>query len=212
LRRAGDGWQSTSACRCGFVRMLGAFAGPQAMLRLGDQESPIALVADGRTADTKALHAALTGPVTDVPAGLEVSDQAELGDLDLWLTISQPDLDRLTVLSPSPGWARAPQLLPLGGLAAGLTEPARLAIAAVLPGAGTGPSAAVSVRGYGPGGPALAERLAARAQAWDELGRPGAPDIWLEVFPAAVKPHLWPGATVLERPNATITVGWPGWS
>jgi protein-L-isoaspartate(D-aspartate) O-methyltransferase len=211
LRRAGESWQSTSACRCGFVRMVGAFAGPHSMLKLGGQESAVALVADGGRADAAALHAAITGPVTDVLAGVEVTDQAELGDLDLWLTISQPGLDRLTVLSPSPGWARPPHLLPLGGLAASLTDPARLAIAAVLPATATGSAAEVSFRGFGPGGPALAEQLAAGARAWHELGRPGTPDLWLEVFPAGVQPHVWPGAVLLERPSTSIAVGWPGW-
>ena len=209
LRRIADSWHSTSACRCGFVRMLGAFAGPQTALRLGVDDPVVAVVADGGTADVTAVQAALSGPVTDVPTGLDVIDQGELGDLDLWLTITEPRLERLTVLNASAGSVRAPQLLPLGGLASYATDADRLGIATLLPGSGSGPAVAVGVRGYGPGGSALAEYLAARARSWDKFGRPGAGDIELSVVPAGTEVSLPTGMVIVNRPSATIGVGWP---
>jgi protein-L-isoaspartate(D-aspartate) O-methyltransferase len=209
LLRSGDTWVSTAACRCGFVPMLGAFAGPQALLRLGGQEQTVALIADGATADGRAVHLALTGPVTDLPTGLVVADPAELGDLDLWLTITEPELERLTVLSPTAGWARTQAVLPLGGLARDPGDQDRLGIAALLPGAEPGLAGTVGVRGYGPGGAALAEHLAARALWWDELGRPGAGDIRLAVSPAGLPARASAGMLLLSRPSVTIAAGWP---
>jgi protein-L-isoaspartate(D-aspartate) O-methyltransferase len=213
LRRADAGWHSTSACRCGFVRMLGAFAGPQAALRLEGREPMIGLVADGAAADVSAVRAALAGPVADLPTGLAVTDQSELGDLDLWLTLTEPQLDRLTVLSPVTGWTTnqslLPPLLPLGGLLGDATDPERLGIAALLPGTGTGQAVEVGMRGYGPGGEALAEHLAARALWWHELGRPGVSDLRLSVYPAGIEAEPAAGMLMLDRPSASIAVGWP---
>jgi protein-L-isoaspartate(D-aspartate) O-methyltransferase len=210
LQREAGGWQSTSSCRCGFVRMLGAFAGPQAVQRLDGPDPVYALMADGSPADAMALQSALAGPVTDVPSGLTVDDQGELGDLDLWLTVTEPGLDRLTVLSAALGAHRGEgHLLPLGGLASHATEPDRVGIAALLPGAGPGSAAVIIVRGYGPGGPALAEYLAARVESWAQLGRPGAADIRLTVVPSGVPVSQRAGQTILARPSATIAAGWP---
>ncbi len=209
LQRAGVGWHSTSACRCGFVRMLGAFAGPQAALRLDGEEPLIALISDGAAADVSAVIAALAGRVVDLPTGLAVTDQSELGDLDLWLTVTEPQLDRLTVLSPVTGRVTPQPLLPLGGLLSDATDPEHLGIATLLPGTGGGHSVDVAVRGYGPGGLALAEHLAARARWWHKLGRPGAADIRLNVYPAGTGAELAAGMVMLDRPSARIAVGWP---
>jgi protein-L-isoaspartate(D-aspartate) O-methyltransferase len=210
LQRADVGWQSTSACRCGFVRMLGAFAGPQTVLRLGDREPLIGLISDGADADVSAVHEALAGRrVTDLPTGLVVTDQSELGDLDLWLTLTEPELSRLTVMSPVTGGQPIQPLLPLGGLVSDATDAQRLGIAALLPGSGPGHAFEVGVRGYGPLGQALAEHLAGRALWWHELGRPGAADLRLNVYPSGLEAEPPTGMLMLERPSATIAVGWP---
>jgi protein-L-isoaspartate(D-aspartate) O-methyltransferase len=210
LQRADAGWHSLSACRCGFVRMLGAFAGPQTPLRLGGRESLIGLISDGGDADAGAVHEALAGRrVTDLPTGLFVTDQSELGDLDLWLTITEPELERLTVMSPVTGRLTTQSLLPLGGLMSDATHPEHLGIAALLPGPTAGHALEVGVRGYGPGGQALAQHLAARAVWWHELGRPGAADLRLDVYPAGFEAEPPAGMLLFDRPSASIAVGWP---
>ena len=98
LERSGPEWVSTSACRCGFVRMLGDFARPQRAFRLAGGDPALIQVADGSPVDDRALALALAGDYVDVPAELQVTDQGELGDLDLWLTLTEPGLDRLIVL------------------------------------------------------------------------------------------------------------------
>jgi protein-L-isoaspartate(D-aspartate) O-methyltransferase len=210
LQRAGAAWRSTSACRCGFVRMLGAFAGPQAAFRLGGTEPLIGLISDGAAADVDAVHAALAGRVSDLPTGLVVTDQSELGDLDRWLTLTEPKLDRLTVLSPVSGRVTTQSLLPLGGLLSEATDPERLGIAALVPGTGGGNAVEVGVRGYGPRGESLADHLAGRALWWHELGRPGAADLRLNVYPSGVDAEPAAGMLMLDRPSATVAVGWPG--
>jgi protein-L-isoaspartate(D-aspartate) O-methyltransferase len=238
LERSGERWLSTSACRCGFVRMLGAFAGPEAMLWIGGDRSLYVQPADGSPLDAVALRAALEGPATDVPAGVLLTDPGVLADLDLWLTLTEVGLDRVTVFPAAGGWWRQPpgadpaqsapedepsersdlsggmaSLMPFGGLVSQPTDARRLGVAMLLPAelGDESPDSApgVVVRGYGPTGPALAGHLAEQAYVWDELGRPGSMDLRLSVSQPGTAILPWPGQVVLHRPNARIEVGWP---
>jgi protein-L-isoaspartate(D-aspartate) O-methyltransferase len=216
LERSGQAWQSTSACRCGFVRMLGVFAGPETVLRLDEPQALIAQMSDGSPADGPALQRALAGPVTEVPVRAPLANVAELADLDLWLTVASPDLARLTVLAAPGEWLVFAPLVPFGALVGHATDPARLGIAVLL-------SAEVAsgeqkdhaepgavLCGLGPGGEDLAVRLAERAREWARLGRPGAGKLQLTVRPASGTYPAAPGSLVLRRPSVTIEAGWRG--
>jgi protein-L-isoaspartate(D-aspartate) O-methyltransferase len=227
-------WAGVSAHRCGFIRMAGALAGPEAFVPVGPQPGWHVQADDGRDFDARGLYQALTGPPTDVPAALTVSGLVVLADADLWLTLTQPRLIRLTLLDTRTGQRRRPPLMPLGALAAAGpdTAPDVLAAAALIPAAA--PAAAsgaesersgrpiggnhdisqngppgVAVRGYGPGGPALAERLAERAQAWHDLGRPGTADLSLQAFPRGAEMIVSAGQVILDRGPLRLAVGWP---
>jgi protein-L-isoaspartate(D-aspartate) O-methyltransferase len=214
LERSDGSWLSRSACRCGFVAMLGAFARPQLTLRLGGPDVVLVQVAEDVAVDAEAIRRALAETYVEVPTGLLVADQGELADLDLWLTLTEPGLCRLIVLTAAmtPGEARVPsEMLPIGGMASHVAEPGRIGVAALLPGSAgpRGEGAGVGVRGYGPGGEELAGYLAARALSWAELGRPGAADVELRVWTTADEPPE-PGAVVISRPSVRIGIGWPG--
>lgn len=104
--------------------------------------------------------------------------------------------------------------MPLGGFAhddgAGRLAVAALALPSGL--AWNGHRAiGVAVHGYGPGGAALAARLAERATAWDRLGRPGARSLELAVYPAGSRPQAI-GGSVIRRPDSVLTAGWPAQS
>jgi protein-L-isoaspartate(D-aspartate) O-methyltransferase len=213
-----DGWRSISSWRCGFVRMLGAFAGPETIIRLGEPDVLVAQVSDGRAVDPRALQAALAGEpaaeqVLPSPGGL-----AELGDLDLWLTMSAAMLDRVTLLAAG-SWFPLAQLLPAGFLVSNATDARRLGAAVVLPGGRSRRDyeharsrAGAIVRGFGPGGPELAGYLTGLAGRWADLGRPEAQQVQLTVRPAGRGPAsaaLADGALLLQRPSVSIEVAWP---
>lgn len=224
-------WQSTSAWRCGFVRMLGAFAGPEEVLRL-DQRYPLfAQMADGMSIDGGGLQNALARPAADQVVPLSAG-LADLADLDLWLTLTEPELGRVTLLAAPGGWFELASLLPLGGLVVHPSEPG-LGVAVLLPagvgrdraltGSSTGRSSSTSrsqpgvlVRGYGPAGAELAAHLAGRTALWARLGRPGVADMYLTVLEGAEAGSPdddgagEADSLVLMRPNATIEIGWPG--
>jgi protein-L-isoaspartate(D-aspartate) O-methyltransferase len=189
LEREGGHWRSRSACRCGFIRMAGVFATPEPFVPVGPQPGLHAQSDDGRPLDAEALYAALTGPVTDVPCGVQVVGLGELAEADLWVTLTEPGLVRLTITGGGPPRSAVRggplPLLPFGGLAGSgdLREPrwdGEFGVAALVPARPWASPAerrsAVSgivVRGFGPTGGDLARHLADRVCAWHERGRPG---------------------------------------
>jgi protein-L-isoaspartate(D-aspartate) O-methyltransferase len=236
-RAGGEDWLSTSAWRCGFVRMLGAFAGPELVLRLGEPRPLLAQMSDGSPVDGPALQQAIAGPAEDVPVVARLVSLSDLADLDLWLAVTNADLARLTLLAAPGGWLRLAPLLPVGALVGDATDPERMGIAVLLPAelagrAPVGPAApanaggsagpgnaggpeaitpAAVFAGFGPTGAAVAARLAERTVDWAALGRPGAQQMQLIVRPAsAAAGPAAPGCLVLRRPSVTIEVGWPG--
>ena len=214
LQRADDLWLSTSAWRCGFVRMLGAFAGPDDVIRLGEPSDVAVQISDGCPVDALALLAALAGDdAVDEPLPAALETVAEVADLDLWLTMKAGKLGRLTVLSAPAGSLRLAPVPPFGALIAAATETGGLGVAMLMP-ADPGPesvgsSPAVVVRGLGPGGPALVGHLAALSADWAELGRPGSHDLAILVWPGRGPDEVPAGLLVLERPSVTIAAGWP---
>jgi protein-L-isoaspartate(D-aspartate) O-methyltransferase len=126
-------WLSTSACRCGFVRMLGAFAGPEEVIRLDAPWPMICQVSDGNPVHAAALAAALSSEPSDEPVPVVLASIAELADLDLWLTMSAGRLDRLTVLAAPGGAPSSAPPPPFGALVSGGTDAQRLGIGMLLP-------------------------------------------------------------------------------
>jgi protein-L-isoaspartate(D-aspartate) O-methyltransferase len=216
LQRADEVWLSTSAWRCGFVRMLGAFAGPEEVVSLGEPYPLAYQVSDGCPVDMQALQAALAeGDAVDEPLSVALGTVTDVADLDLWLTMTAGELDRLTVLSAPGGWLGVTPVPPFGALVTSATEAGDLGIAMLMPAdpdpreIGTEWSGAV-VRGLGPGGPELAVQLAALSGRWADLGRPGSYDLGMLVWPSREPPVEVPeGWMVLERPSVTIAAGWP---
>jgi len=215
LERAGAGWVSRSACRCGFVRMLGAFAGPERVLQLDEPEAMFVQMADGSPVDGLALRCTLGGPAMTVPVAGDLAGVADVADLDLWLTLTSPDLARLTILAAPGSWLPLEPLLPIGGLIGHATDPGRIGIAVLLPGAAArdvpaGPvSAGIVLSGYGPGGAAIAASLAHLTADWADGGRPGAQELELTVWPASGEPRpVTPLARVLQRPSVIIEATW----
>jgi protein-L-isoaspartate(D-aspartate) O-methyltransferase len=236
LERAGDGWLSTSAWRCGFVRMLGAFAGPEQVLVLDEPHALYAQMSDGNPVDGPGLQRALAGPVTDVPVTAPPAGVIDLADLDLWLTVTSANLARLTIVAATGGWLKLAPMLPVGGLIGHATDPDQVGVAMLLPaelasggvaspGGLAGPCGTAGTRGtgdlappaavfsgFGPSGADIAGLLAQQAAHWVSRGRPGAREMQLTVWPASARSRpgsAAPGRLVLRRPSVTIEVGWP---
>jgi protein-L-isoaspartate(D-aspartate) O-methyltransferase len=222
LERADGHWRSRTACRCGFIRMAGRFASPEPITPVGPQPGLYVQADDGLGLDVDALYAALGGPVADVSAGVRVAGLAELGDADLWVTIAEPGLVRLTITGAEPLPEGAMPLLPFGALAGSAARPGRgwpgdFGLAALIParpppGPAEGRRYAdfgVVARGFGPRGGELAARLAGQVVAWQERGRPRACDLSVAAYPREMPVPAVPGQVVLERRHTRLALNWP---
>jgi protein-L-isoaspartate(D-aspartate) O-methyltransferase len=215
LEREAGHWRSRSACRCGFIRMAGAFAGPESFVPLGPQPGLHVQADEGRPVDADALYEVLTGPATDVPAGVQVAGLGELGEADLWITVTEPDLVRLTITGGGPLRGTLLPALPFGAMADAATtsDEDELRAAALLP--ARSPAGQrygefeVAVRGFGDGGSELAGYLAGRVLAWDEKGRPGASGLRLNVYPLGTPEEALPGQVILDRRHSRLALSWP---
>jgi protein-L-isoaspartate(D-aspartate) O-methyltransferase len=197
LERRADHWAAASAFRCGFVRMAGLFADPEPFAAVG--AARYAQAGGGAPVVPQALAAALSaGPVAEAGTGAGITGPGDVSDLDLWLTLTRPGLGRLTVISTGPDGPP-----PFGGLIRGHGA-SDLGITALAQSGGE-----IVVRGYGPGGPALAADLAGLAPAWAEQGRPGVTTLQLTAWPPGPPPAAAAGQLTLGRPHVQLAAGWP---
>jgi len=226
LEREAGHWRSRSACRCGFIRMAGVFGSPEPFVPVGPQPGLRAQADDGRPLDAGALYDALTGPVIDVPCGVQVAGLGELAEADLWVTLAEPGLVRLTIAGGGPqrpavrGGGPLP-LLPFGALAGSgdLREPrwaGEFGVAALIPARPWASPAerryaesGIVVRGFGPTGGDLARQLADRVRAWHERGRPRISGLSVIAYPLPTPVTGRPGQTILERRHTRLVLGWP---
>lgn len=214
LEPAGDHWVSGSARRCGFIRGGGALAGPESLLALGPEPGLHAYAVDGPVPDPAELYHALAADPIELPTGLQAANVAQLADLDLWLTVTEPSLGRLNLFgrhegNAGPAQRRIADLMPLGGLVCP-AGPGPLGVATLCPAGGWAPagSSGILVRGYGPAGAALAASLARQATCWHEQGRPGTGELRLAVHPAEAQLKLMAGEIIVDRPHARLHVSW----
>jgi protein-L-isoaspartate(D-aspartate) O-methyltransferase len=210
LERAGDvRWRSIATCRCGFIRMAGSYASTEPYVPVGPQPGLHVQTDSARAPDPDVLWGALDGPVTDVLTGVRVAGLGELGEADLWVTIMEPGLTRLTITGGGSLRGSVLPLLPFGALASE-GAPETLGVAGLLPAmapASSSPSAAplaagpagstgehqpadfeIAVRGFGPQAALVAERLAGRVAAWHSSGRPRAADLVVTAYPRTPPP------------------------
>jgi len=261
-RSGGLSWRSTSAPgRCGFIRMAGSCAAmSDSYVPVGPQPG-LHVQTDGQPLAPDVLWSELNGPVTDVLTGVRVAGLGELGEADLWVTLSERGLSRLTIIG-GPLRDSVLPLLPFGALATTAAE--GLGIAGLLPasppssigGHAGGPERLgerghpgqrghpghaghpghpghaghpghrghrepgsgefeIAVRGFGPWGALLAERLAARVMAWRSSGRPSAATLVVTAHPRHGQddvpevPEIAPGQVIVDRPHTRLVLAWP---
>ncbi|HUR02950.1 MAG TPA: methyltransferase, FxLD system [Nonomuraea sp.] len=191
MEYAGDHWSSRSVEPCGFMRMRGPSAGPEAVLMLdGEADLVLTLPVPREVGDVLAM---LDGPAAEVAVAVPPLPRLSLvgGGIGLWLAMHEP---RWCVLTGRLGWA--PVTTQGYGMTVGLAGRDGLAVLA----AGT----ELVARGYGPGGTALAAELAAHLQAWDAAGRPEACDLRIDAYPGPAPE----GAAVITKRHTRLVLSY----
>jgi protein-L-isoaspartate(D-aspartate) O-methyltransferase len=208
---------SRSVRECGFMRLRGAFAGPQVDLALGPQPGLHLSLDQNPPASADDFYAWLTGPSRITPTALSLTGRQVLGGLGLWLGLKAPNLCDVTAGEGLADSGLIPCLLRFDNrsplcLTLGLVGPAGLCLLRREPGSAEDDEAPfkLELQSFGPGAGALASALEGHLAAWDAAGRPGARGLRLQVYPpGAPLPPMPPGALSVQKRWTRLVVDWP---
>jgi protein-L-isoaspartate(D-aspartate) O-methyltransferase len=210
-QRIGDHLESISVVRCGFMRLRGAFAGPEPIRQIG-LEPPVFLgAAEHYAVDADALSAALAQPGADVPSGVRATLDEISDGLSLWLALHEPAMAWVSSIG-----AAADRALFLGVYYA-VRKPVGLGAAALV----GADSLAALVRindeqpfelgalPLGPDGHRLAQRLVEHIHDWDTRGRPCTTGLRVSAYPHDTDPGAIADPTsVIDKRYNRLTLTW----
>lgn len=210
--------ESVSVLPCGFMRLRGAFAGPETIVPLG-QQTGILAESDPRPAGAEDLESLLAQPGETIRTGVQVTTADMYAGLGLWLATREPGLGRLSsfgaAANPGPG---APGPVPAAGRPGmGLLASAHGCAALVRlddPAGQHGPSGPsrfeLGACPFGRDGTRLAARLAGHVRDWHATGRPSLAGLRVGAYPAGTAlPGRGP-ATVIDKRHTRLLISWPG--
>ena len=183
FERAGGHLASVSVRDCGFMPLRGVLAEPDRVQSLGHDARLLLELGEPRRVDRDALYSALTGPGQHVPTGIRATIADVVGGLSLWLALREPGIARLGTLGAPELRGLMPPLIAVHGQmwTGALVGERALAVLVRSPTAGDGFD--ICVRGFGPGGRELAERLATHVRDWHMQGRPATDALEIRAAP-----------------------------
>lgn len=214
---AGNHLASLSVRECGFMRLRGAFAGPERVIALGPEPGLLLATDSPDTVDTEAVYRLLAGPGRELSTGVRVTPREVFGGLGLWLALHTPGFCSLMALGPAAGRGMVPCLFHMSGECStrGVFDGEALCLLMRPPGASldepTAGEAApfeLYVRAHGPDD-ALAARVTGHITAWDRAGRPGAPGLRLRAYPHDTIYQPAAGETVVPKQWTRLVIGSP---
>jgi protein-L-isoaspartate(D-aspartate) O-methyltransferase len=209
---AGDHLTSVSILPCGFMRLRGAFAGPETILRLGGRTGML-LESCAQPPGPQDLADLLAQPGEIVGTGVQVAVRELHGGLGLWLATREPSaIGRVTDLRPAA--RRRGRILLTGPGGCATLEPV------AEPNTGTEGTETradghltfeAGARPCGQQGLELAGRLVEHVRSWAAAGRPTVGDLRVDAYPAGpegTQPAAAPGAIVIAKPHTCQVLTW----
>jgi len=198
FEHAGDHLASVSILPCGFMRLRGAFAGPQAVVRLGDS-SGLVVEAGVRPPGADDLASLLAQPGETAGTGVQITGREVFSGLGLWLAMHEPGgIGRMTDMAPA---RRRGRFLLTGAHGCATLEPMTVP---------EGPDVAfeAGTRPFGEQGQEIAGRLAGHIRGWAAAGRPGLAELRVDAYPEESPPPAIPDAVVITKPYTRLVLTW----
>jgi len=209
---------SASVKDCAFMRLRGAFAGPDARVVLGDRPDLRLHVRDAAEVDPAAARALLNGAVTDLATGVRVTGSEVYGGLVLWIALRERGFCWLEAIGPVADTRPVPPLFAVAGKyrsSVGVLAAASAGFYMRPPGdrIPSGPEAEprpfeLHVRGFGEDAEA-ARRLCRHAQAWDAAGRQGTDGLRIRALPRESGGAPAAGEHVIDKRWTRLVLDWP---
>lgn len=207
----GDHLESISAVPCGFMRIRGAFAGPESTHQLGPTPEAFLGLPEQRPLDLDGLHAALAQPSADVPSGVRVTPAEAWDGLSLWLALHEPATAGLATVAAAADQRLVPAVYytyaaPVGFGATALVGTDSLATLIRID---DQQEFELGARPYGPHGHQLAQRLIEHIHHWDTQGRPSTTGLRVSAHPRDTDHAMTTNAdTVIEKRHTRLALSW----
>jgi protein-L-isoaspartate(D-aspartate) O-methyltransferase len=208
---------SRSVRECGFMRLRGAFAGPEFHLSLGPSPGLTLGLAGPLPVVPETIYRWLEQPYTDFPVGLQLSRKDVWHGLVFWLGLEAGGYCDVSVEGELLQQLSIPCLFQFGTksrmcFTLGLLAGDGLCLLGMQAPPEAGPDDTPSellARGFGPGAAGLAAQLVDRAQAWQAAGQPGASALRVRAFAAGATYDPAPGEVVVDKRYTRLVVDWP---
>jgi protein-L-isoaspartate(D-aspartate) O-methyltransferase len=208
---------SVSIKDCGFMRLRGAFAGPETRVKLGPEPGLELGFARERTCDAEVVYTSLTGPARNRATGVVVTSGALWG-LSLWLAIREPALCNLSAEGAQADSGVVPYLLGWAGhrtvrFTSGVLEESSLSVLmrphGQPPATDTpdNPAFELFVRSFGPSD-APARLLIDQIVAWDAAGRPATARLHIRAYPSGSGYVPSPAEVVIPKRWTQLVLSW----
>jgi protein-L-isoaspartate(D-aspartate) O-methyltransferase len=219
FERSGDHLASVSIVECGFMRLRGAFAGPDMDMQLGSEQGLHLHIDQVPPVDAATIYAWLTSETKDWPTKIAATPQDIWRSLSLWLALHMSgyivlhaggEMTKRAIVPPlfsrvSNNW---PSISTIGVVGANglcvLAPPADQALNAE--GLSKTPVETL-VRSYGPDTD-LANELIAQIAAWDSAGRPSGNTLRIKAYPADLDYTLTADEVVITKQAHHLALSW----
>jgi protein-L-isoaspartate(D-aspartate) O-methyltransferase len=212
----GEHLESVSVSDCGFMRLRGAFSGPERVIPLGPNPGPYLSLDDDRAVDANALSQALKAPAVGLRTGISANLEEAFGSLSLWLALEDPDSCSLGIYaepsvvdrSPVPLFVEWPSgdrkerstvaLLGKHGLVA-------LARSSDVDRENRNSSVDLSIVSFGEE-PHLVTRMRNHLGAWDAAGRPATEALRISAYPKGYRNRELSAGSIVDKRWTTLVI------
>lgn len=204
--REGDHLESRSVTSCAFMRLRGAFAGPEGFVPISAGEEVITVTTDDQTGlDPQSITSALAEPGEELQTGIVLDGgRAAWSGLGLWIALRD---ERFCSLSAEQPTTTMPSIAAEFQWTAGLMSAASLALLTPSNEPDETGQLALGVRRYGRDS-SLATALFDHVTAWDAADRPGDDSLLIEVYPITAADIAPPGSTIVPRRWHQFVITW----
>jgi protein-L-isoaspartate(D-aspartate) O-methyltransferase len=201
--------ESISVVFCGFMRIRGAFAGPESIHQLGPERGVLLGLAEQRPIDADGLYAALTQPGVDVPSGVRVTLNDAQHGLSLWLALHEPAIAGLSAIGAAANHGLVPALLEYPGRGTATVALVGTGALAALVRLDQEQPFELGARPFGPEGHRLAQRLIGHIHDWNTRGRPGTAGLQVSAYPRDSNHAATADAdSIIEKRYTRLALNW----
>lgn len=204
--REDDHLKSRSVTSCAFMRLRGAFAGPEGFVPIGVGDEVITITTDDRTGlDPEAVASALAHPGKELATSVVLDGgRAAWSGLGLWIALRD---ERFCSLSAERVTTAMPSIAAEFQWTAGLMSPASLALLMPTDEPDDTGQLGLGVRQYGTDG-SLATALVDHVNTWDAANRPGDDGLQITVYPMAHGQPVPSDGTIVTRRWHQFVITW----